>query len=176
MIFKVFLAVNHHVNTDYISDLSLKLISILHNEFIILNTLQILIFKVYTTDNYVVNSSQYVYITAAEEKLAALNALKMFCERKSEKINYLAVLWMIFTSLTVTDVDLNFLKTYIKKINANVLYIFLYFLLHTMIQKDTQIFIMLICNKSDDCIMNAWMLAENKDKLIMKTTVMMWFI
>lgn len=76
MTFRVFLVTDHCVNAEHISDLLLKVISMLHDRFMVLNTLQTSISKVYTADDCVADSLQYIYTATVKEQLTALNALR----------------------------------------------------------------------------------------------------
>lgn len=168
---RVFLAAGRCANTDHISDLPIQLATTPHGGFVVSNTLQTSIPEVYAAGDCVADSPQYVYTAAAEGKLAALNALGALRGSQPGEMDYSAVPWVIFTSPAVAGVGLGVSEARAKGIDADASCIPLHFLPRALVQKDTRGFVMLIRNKSDDCIVGARVLAEEGGELIMEATL-----
>jgi mercuric reductase len=168
---RVFLATSRRANTNHISDLLLKLTSTPYGGFVVSNTLQTSIPKVYAASNCVADSPQYVYTTAVEGQLATLNALGTLCGRELREIDYAAVPWVIFTSPAVAGVGLGLSEARAKGINADASRLPLRLVPRALVQQDTRGFVTLIRDKSDDRIVGARVLAEEGGELAIEASL-----
>lgn len=125
----------------------------------------------YAAGDCVANSPQYVYTAAAEGKLAALNALASFNGQGEVQIDYLAVPWVVFSSLAVAGVGLDVVGARAKGIDAEASTVPLSLLTRAIVQQDTRGFVTLIRNKHDDCIIGARILAEEGGELVMEASL-----
>jgi mercuric reductase len=168
---RLFLAAGRRANTDHISDLPFKLANTPHGGFIVSDTLQTSIPEVYAAGDCVADSPQYVYTAAAEGQLAALNALGTLSGREPKRMDYSAVPWVMFTSPAVAGVGLGLSEARAQGIDAEASSVPLHFVPRALVQKDTRGFVMLVRDKSNDCIVGARVLAEEGGELVMEATL-----
>lgn len=172
---KIFLAAGRHANTEGISDLPMKLATTSHGGFVVSKTLQTSIPEVYAAGDCVADSPQYVYTAAAEGKLAALNALGTFCDRKPMQMDYTVVPWVVFTSPAVAGVGLSLSEARVNGIDAEASSLPLHLLPRAIVQQSTLGFVTLIRDKSDDRIVGARVLAEEGGELVMEASLAVHF-
>lgn len=87
----IFVATGRAANTENVSDILVQLSHLSHGRFIASHTLQTSMPGLYAAGDCVADSPQYVYMAAAEGKLAALNALASLKGQKETPIDHSVV-------------------------------------------------------------------------------------